>query len=171
MGTYFVVGRFAEGAGLTQPSIALVTSGQGTTNQALSPLGAFSVLSLGWASWEWATLADANGKPVKVTFDGSPATLRYIGSALPGQPELNTGFFMLVPTIPDLKLKATASAGNITISFPPQTGYNYQVWYKDSLSATGWTKLGSPIPGNGALRSATDSAGGNGRFYRVEEAQ
>lgn len=168
-GTYYVIGRFAEGANLTQPGLAVVTSGVGTTNQTLEPLGTFTVLSHGWSTWQWAALVDGSGTPVKITFDGSAATLRYIGSTLPGQPELNTGFFMLVATVPDLKLKAALSGGNIHVSFPTETGFNYQVQYKTHLSDTTWTPLGTPVAGDGTVRSVTDSAADASRFYRVQK--
>ena len=167
-GTYYVVGRFAEGAGFTQPTLSLVTSGAGTTNQTLQPLGYFPVFQQSWSTWEWVTLTDNNGKPVKVTLDGSATTLRYSGSAVPGQAELNTGFFMLAATVPDLKLKAALSGGNIIISFPTQTGFNYQVLYKTHLSDANWTPLGSPVAGNGSVQSVPDSAAGASRFYKVQ---
>jgi Carbohydrate binding module (family 6) len=167
-GTYYVIGRFAEGANLTQPTLSLVTSGVGTTNQTLEPLGTFTVLPQGWSSWEWATLTDSNGRPAKVTVDGSATTLRYSGSTVSGQAEVNTGFFMLSPTVPDLKLKAVLSGANIIISFPTQTGLNYQVMYKANLSDASWTPLGSSTPGNGAVQSVTDSAAGASRFYQVQ---
>jgi hypothetical protein len=113
-------------------------------------------------------LMDSNGKPVKVTLDGSPVTLRYSGSTVPGQPELNTGFFMLAATTPDVILTATRSGGNIVISFPTQNGHSYQVEYKNNLSDPGWTPLGSAIAGNGSVQSASDSIGGrSARFYRI----
>jgi Carbohydrate binding module (family 6) len=167
-GTYYVVGRFAEGASFTQPTLSLVTSGAGTTNQTLQPLGSFPVFQQSWSTWEWVTLMDNNGKPVKVTLDGSATTLRYSGSAVPGQAELNTGFFMLAPTVPDLKLTAVLSGGNIIISFPTQTGLNYQVLHKALLSDANWTPLGSPVPGNGLVQSVPESAAGASGFYKVQ---
>ena len=167
-GTYYVVARCAEGQNLTQPTLGLVTSGVGTTSQTVNTLGTFSVPPIGWSSWEWAMLKDGNGKPVKVTVDGSPVTLRYSGSTVPGQPELNTGFFMLAATTPDVILTATRSGGNIVISFPTQNGHNYQVEYKNNLSDLIWTPLGSAIVGNGSVQSASDSTvGRSARFYHV----
>jgi hypothetical protein len=142
-----------------------VTSGVGTTNQTLEPLGSFTVLQTSWSSWEWATLVDNAGKPVKVTLDGSATTLRYSGGPVN---ELNTGFFMLVPTVPDLKLKTVVSGGSITISFPTQTGLSYQVFYKTHLNDANWIPLGSPIPGNGSVQSVPDSTTGTSRFYKVQ---
>jgi hypothetical protein len=166
-GTYYVVARCAEGQNLTQPTLGIVTSGVGTSNQTVTPLGSFSVPPIGWSSWEWAMLKDSNGKLVKVTLDGSPVTLRYSGSTVPGQPELNTGFFMLAATTPDLILKASRSGGNIVISFPTLNGVNYQVEYKNNLTDPNWSPLGSPVAGNGAVQSVSDSTSGTRRFYRV----
>jgi hypothetical protein len=166
-GTYYIVARCAEGQSLTQPSLARVTSGVGTSNQTLTALGTFSVLPVGWSSWEWAMLKDSNGKLVKVTLDGSPVTFRYSGTSVPGQPELNTGFFMLAATAPDLIVTATHVAGNIVLSFPTQTGFAYQVQYKNHLSDATWTPLGSAVSGNGAVQSVSDPAAAGGRVYRV----
>jgi hypothetical protein len=167
-GTYYVVARCAEGQSLTQPTMGIVTSGVGTTTQTVNTLGTFSVPPIGWSSWEWVMLNDSNGKPVKVTLDGSPITLRYSGSTVAGQPELNTGFFMLAATTPDVILTAARSGGNIVISFPTQNGHNYQVEYKNSLSDLNWTPLGSAIAGNGSVQSASDSTvGRSARFYHV----
>jgi hypothetical protein len=167
-GTYYVVARCAEGQNLTQPTLGIVTSGVGTSNQTVNTLGTFSVPPIGWSSWEWAMLKDSNGKPVKVTLDGTPITLRYSGSTVPGQPELNTGFFMLAATTPDVILTATRSGGNIVISFLTQNGHNYQVESKNNLSDPSWTPLGSAIVGNGSVQSASDSTNGrSARFYRV----
>jgi hypothetical protein len=166
-GTYYVVGRFAEGQNLTQPTMSLVTSGVGTSNQTLNALGSFSVLPIGWSTWEWAMLKDGNGKPVKITVDGSAVTLRYSGSPIGGQPELNTGFFMLAATIPDLILTASRSGGNIVVSFPTGNGINYQVEFKTNLTDATWAPLGSAIPGNGAVQSVSYSTGGISGFYRV----
>jgi hypothetical protein len=145
--------------------MALVTSGVGTTTQTLQPIGTFTVPPQGWSSWEWATLTDNAGKPVKVTLDGSATTLRYSGGPVN---ELNTGFFMLAPTAPDLVLRAALSGGNIVISFPTQTGLNYQVLFKTHLSDATWTPLGSPVAGNGLVQSVQYSAAGAGRFYKVK---
>jgi len=167
-GTYYLAGRFAEGQNLTQPTMSLVTSGVGTSNQTVNQLGSFSVPAIGWSTWEWATLKDGNGKPVKITLDGSAVTFRYSGSPVAGQPELNTGFFMLAATVPDLILKASRSGGNIVISFPTQNGLNYQVQYKNQLTDTTWNPLGAPISGNGSIQSVNDTATLGSRFYRAQ---
>ena len=167
-GTYYVLARCAEGQALSQPTLARVTSGVGTTTQTLGLLGTFSVPPIGWGTWEWAVLKDSNGTPVKVTFDGSSATLRYSGSSVAGQPEVNTGFFMLAATTPDLILTASPSGTNIVISFPTLNGFSYQVEYKNNLTNSSWSNLGAVVVGNGSVQFATDSrVGRTSRFYRV----
>ena len=167
-GTYNVIGRFADGAALTQPTLSRVTSGVGTTNQTVNLLGSFTVVQIAWTTWEWVSLKDASGNLVKVTFDGSTNTLRYSGSTVTNQPEVNTGFFMLVPTAPSLNLTISVSGVNTTISFPTQTGSSYQLLYKNHLTDATWTTLGSPISGNNAVQSLNDTATGSSRFYRVQ---
>jgi hypothetical protein len=167
-GTYYVMARCAEGQDLTQPTMSIVTSGVGTTSQTVNTLGTFSVPPIGWSTWEWDVLKDGNGRPVKITLDGSTVTLRYSGSTVPGQPEMNTGFFMLAATTPDVILTATRSGANIVLSFATQNGHSYQVEYKNNLADPAWATLGSPISGNGGVQSASDSmVGRSTRFYRV----
>jgi hypothetical protein len=60
------------------------------------------------------------------------------------------------------------SSGNIVLSFPTQNGFNYQVQYKNNLNDPNWTSMGSLIPGNGAVQSASDLLGAGPRFYRVQ---
>ena len=63
---------------------------------------------------------------------------------------------------------AAVNGGNITVSFPTQTGYSYQLQYKDHLTDANWISLGSPISGNGSVQSGTDTATGGARFYQVQ---
>ncbi|MDB6016476.1 MAG: hypothetical protein JWR19_965 [Pedosphaera sp.] len=159
-GTYIVMGRFAEGAGLAGANLALLTNGVST-----NILGTFSIPSLGWGTWQWQQLTDNSGNPVKVTFDGSAQILQLRGTT---PNEANVNFLMLVPTALAPKLTATASGGSIHIAFPTQTGYSYQLLYKNHLTDANWTPIGSPISGNGAVQTANDSAAGNTGFYKVQ---
>jgi len=165
-GTYNVAGRFAEGAaGGASASLSLLTSGYALTNQAVSLLGTFNIPTIGWSSWEWQMMTDASGRLAQVTLDGSQTTLQLGG--LSGN-EVNVNFLMLIPTIPSPKLTAAVNGGNITVSFPTQTGYSYQLQYKDHLTDANWISLGSPISGNGSVQSGTDAATGSARFYQVQ---
>jgi hypothetical protein len=82
--------------------------------------------------------------------------------------EVNVNFLMLVPTTPKPRLTASVVGGNISISFATQTGYSYQVQYKNNLTDATWTPLGGAISGNGSIQSASDSGAGASRFYRVQ---
>lgn len=166
-GTYNVIGRFAEGAAVSAATLSQLTSGYGTLTQATNFLGTFNVAEGGWSTWEWASLVDNNGNPVRVTLDGTLQTLQLGGSPLNSQPEVNVNFFMLVPVPPSPKLTAVISGGNVMVSFPTQSGYSYQVQYKNNLTDASWTSLGGSLSGNGSSQSATDAAGAGSRFYRV----
>lgn len=167
-GTYYVIGRFAEGAAPTEAILSQVTSGFGTSTQTTNFLGNFSIQVGGWSTWEWASLKDGNGDLVKLTLDGSTNTLQLSGSPVIGHPEVNVNFLMLVPTTPALKLKMSVSGGNVAISFPTVTGSTYQVQYKNHLTDATWSSLGSSVSGNNAVRTVNDTVGGGSRFYRVQ---
>jgi regulation of enolase protein 1 (concanavalin A-like superfamily) len=60
------------------------------------------------------------------------------------------------------------SGANLVLSWPSIAGQFYQLEYKNDLSALTWTTLGSPVTGNGATLSATNSVGASGqRFFRL----
>jgi len=168
-GTYNVVGRFAEGAAPTSATLSLVTSGATTTSQTVSLLGTFNILQpKGWGTWDWAPLVDDSGNAVQVFLDGSQTTLRVSGSTISGQPEVNVNFFMLVATMPMPKISAALVGGNINILFPTTTGYTYQVEYKNNLTDSTWTSLGSSLSGNDTIQTIIDSTANGHRFYRVK---
>ena len=159
-GTYNVVGRFTEGAGPAGANLAVLAVG------ATNLLGTFAVENRGWSTWQWQELIAADGSPAQVTLDGSQKTLRLAGTT--GN-EVNVNFLMLVPAVARPLITATASGANITLSFPTQTGYSYQVQYKNNLTDANWTSLGSALSGNGSTQSASYSTSGNRqRFYRVQ---
>jgi hypothetical protein len=166
LGTYNVLGRFAEGAtGGSSATLAIVTSGYGTTNQVTSELGSFSIPEEGWSTWEFALLTDAAGKPASVTFDGTKTTLQLQGG---GPNEANVNFFMLVPTTPLPPIHTAISGNSIHLSFVTQTGYNYQVEYKNNLTDASWTPLGSSLTGNNTVQTVSDPLSASHRFYIVQ---
>jgi len=65
-------------------------------------------------------------------------------------------------------ITATVIGGNIHISFPTQTGFSYQLLYKNNLTDASWTPLGSPITGNNSSQAVNDPTTGTTRFYRVQ---
>lgn len=166
-GTYYVIGRFAEGGGNTEAILAQVTSGYGTSTQTTNILGEFFIAQAGWGTWEWAPLMDgSNSKMAKITLDGNLNTLRLAGTPL-GHPEVNVNFLMLVPTTSDLVLKVVKNGNSWLLSFPTVTGSSYQVQYKNHLTDANWSTLGSSVSGNGSVQSVTDTAAQTSRFYRV----
>jgi hypothetical protein len=168
-GTYTVLGRLTEGASDSQVTLSRVTSGFGTTSQMTSPLGTFFVPLGGWNTWQYTPLTDAQSNLVTVTFDGSRSTLQLGGSPIQGQATINANFFMLIPaTAPAPSLSATVSGGKVILSLPTVTGSTYQVQYKNNITDTGWSSLGSAIVGNGATQSVQDSLAAANRFYRVQ---
>ena len=168
-GTYSIVGRFAEGNNATEDTMSVVTSGFGTATQTTNYLGSFAIPAKGWGTWEWATLTDSTGNPVKITLDGSQSTLQLEGTPVVGHDEANVNFFMLVAVAPSPKLTSSVNGGNIHISFPTQTGYSYQLLYKNNLTNSTWTPVGAAVSGDGNVHSVNDAtAGQSSRFYRVQ---
>ncbi len=167
-GTYNIVGRFAEGNGATEDTISILTSGYGTANQTTNFLGTFAIPAKGWGTWEWATLTDGSGNPVKVTLDGSQTTLQLEGTPIVGHDEANVNFFMLVAVTPSPKLTAAINGGNIKISFPTQNGYSYQLVYKNNLTDAIWNPVGSSISGDGTVHTVSDLIGQGSRYYGVQ---
>jgi len=119
-GTYYVMGRFAEGNNPTEDTLSKVTGDVTTTNQTATTLGTFPIAKTGWTSWAWSPLIDGSGNQVKITLDGSATTLRLGGTPTIGHDEANVGFFMLVPTTPSPTLTATVSGGTFTFRSPPR---------------------------------------------------
>ncbi len=167
-GSYYVMGRFAEGNNNTQDRLFWVNGDPTTVNQTTTLLGTFPITAVGWSSWHWSPLIDANGNLVTVTMDGAAHTLRMSGSPVAGQDEANFGFLALVATTPRPTVTATANAGNAHISFFTQSGYSYQVLYKNNLTDATWTALGSALSGNNAVQSVSDSLANGHRFYQVQ---
>jgi len=167
-GTYNVIGRFAEGASSTHAYLAQQISGYATTLQTSNFLGTFSIPEGGWSSWEWVPLLNNTGNMATVTLDGSQHTLQLIGSSSNSEPEANVNFFMLVATAPSPKITARVVGNNVTVSFATQSGYSYQLLYKNKLTDASWTAVGGSISGNGSVQSASDTWVAGGRFYEVQ---
>jgi hypothetical protein len=64
-------------------------------------------------------------------------------------------------------LRAHLSGHTLSLSVPTATGRSYLLEYKNSLSDSTWSVLGTQ-PGNGGSASFTDDATANpARFYRI----
>ena len=62
---------------------------------------------------------------------------------------------------------ASISGGQMQLSFPTLYGPSYQVYYKTSLTDPSWQTLGSPVVGDGTVKTVPDSAGASARYYIV----
>ena len=163
-GSYNVYARLASGGGATTCTLSQVTSGWGTSTQATTLLGTFSVANTAWESYNFVSLEDNLGQLATLAFNGSTNTLqlRRPGTATS---DCNANFLMLVPI---LAIQAKQSGTNIVLSFPTQSGFNYQVQYRNSLTDAGWTALAGGIAGNNAAQTMNDPVTSSPRFYRVQ---
>jgi hypothetical protein len=160
-GAYDIYARTA-GLGLYSMALSRVTSGLGTTNQVLKPLGQFSSTGANANTFAWVPLTDAGGvAPVTVNISG---TSTFQVSTPTG--DCYPNYFMLVPAS-SIKLSAGRSGNNINISFPTQNGGVYRIFYRTNLLNGNWTLLNT-VSGNGTVKSVTDSTvGGSLGFYQV----
>lgn len=169
VGAYHVYLRVATGNGNnTTATLEKVTSGRGTTTQTTVPAGSFTILNDGWGTFRWSQLRDANNQPAVVIIDSLPATLR-LGRPV-STPGANANFLMLVP-VQTTQLKVARSGNTTSISLPAQTGYSYQVQYKNKLTDAIWTNVGSVIVGNNTIQSVNDTTSEGSRFYRAQVSQ
>jgi hypothetical protein len=163
-GTWHVYGRFSRGeTGNAVPILSKVTGGWGTTTQTTVDLGSFTVPNQGWGTYNWVPLRDGTGALLPLTFDGSTNTLRITSAGPEANMEVNVNFLMLVPP---LKLSATRVGGNISVSFGTQSGFSYQVEYKNTVTDPNWTALGAPVAGDGLTKTVLDPIAGQ-RIYRL----
>jgi hypothetical protein len=149
---YYIWGRLAGGSAYSGTTFDLVTSGVGTTNQALDQLGSFADPNAsGYQTWHWIQLLDTNGNPVVASLGGK-ATFRVTSGG-----GMNTEFFMLVVAPPQFKLTPTLVGNQLGISFPTEIGHNYTLMTSATLPApnatASWTQVGSVIPGTGTSQS------------------
>lgn len=160
-GAYYLYAR-TSGLGPFTMTLGELTSGQGTTNQTVRPLGQWNAIGASINSFAWVPLTAAGGvAPAIVSLTGAP-TLQVstpTGDCYPN-------YFMLVSVTP-ITLKATWAANQINLSFPTQPGSNYRVFYRTNLVTGNWTLLTSLL-GDGTVKSVADSTiGNNQRFYEV----
>jgi len=60
------------------------------------------------------------------------------------------------------------SGGNVTVSFPTESGFTYAVQFKNALSDASWQDVLPAITGDGGVKSVSQpTAGQSARFYRV----
>lgn len=162
-GSYNIYARLAAGGGATTCTLSQVTGGWGTTAQTTILLGTFSVANTAWESYNFVPLKDGAGNLVTVSFNGSTNTLQ-LGRPSTATSDCNANFLMLIPVF---AINVTQTGTNIVISFPTQSGFNYQVQYKNDLTDAVWSPFGG-VAGDNTVKSVNDPATSHTRFYRVQ---
>ena len=164
-GNFYLVARLSAGNGAFNLQCTQVTNGAGTASQMTNYLGSFKGSGTSFATWQDVYLTDAATNKIILPF-GGVETLQFIGDY-----NEDVNYFELVPLTPlSPVITASVSGSNIQLSFPTQIGFSYTMYYKNNLTDPSWTQLGSPVPGNGAIESVTDSnilLSQNHRFYRL----
>ena len=161
-GTYTVTFEVASPYGVTDGFHIANSSG---TNLS----GSVNIPSTGgWQTYTWVPLKDSGGNPVQIASTGSVETMRVTTD----NGNYNANFYILVPvyTPPSgmaLSISRSSGNGNLSISFPTQPGYNYQLEYKTNLTDAVWIPLGNTTVGDGTIHLLTDVIGKGSRFYRV----
>ncbi len=120
------------------------------------------MINTAYESYNFVPLEDSFGKLVTLAFNGSTNTLK-LGRPGTATADCNANFLMLVPV---LAMSATPVGTNMVIAFPTQSGFNYQVQYKNNLADANWSLLGNAVAGDGAVESINDPAT-TARFYRL----
>jgi hypothetical protein len=166
---YYVYGRLAGGVPYTGTTLSLVTLGQGTTSQTTQPLGSFSDPNAnGFQTWHWVPLQ--NGGTNVICSLAGVETLKATAGPGAASGNVNAHYYMFVPvvsTLPTFPVNASVNANIISIKFQTQNGHSYTVLYSGSLNPANWQTL-TTVSGDGTVKTATDSATGPKRFYRVE---
>jgi hypothetical protein len=72
---------------------------------------------------------------------------------------------MLVPTT-GIAVTCSFSGGKVNLSFPTQYGVNYRVFYRGEVGSGDWTLL-STVPGDGSVKTFSETPTGERRYYRV----
>lgn len=161
-GTYNVFSRMAGGAGpFSGTTLALVTSGAGTTTQTTQVLGSFAdANAAGWATWHWVPMRGTNGNLAKISL-GGVQTLR-----LTSGNNANAHYLMFVPYL-SVNLTASISGSIVSLHFPTLVGHNYTVLWNSTLIGGTWQPLSAAVPGDGTIKIVPDTVGSSQRFYKL----
>jgi hypothetical protein len=158
-GKFNVYLRASRGStGTATLGLQKVTSGWTTTTQTTVSLGTFAVPDTSaWTTYTWVPLKDSNGNLVTVDLGGQ-STLRLTDGGA------NLNFIMLAPAA---ALGAKPAGNNsLGLSYTTQSGFNYTVLYKNSLTDSTWTPM-STVSGDGTLKTMGDTMNVGARYYRL----
>jgi hypothetical protein len=101
-----------------------------------------------------------SGSQMTHIINGTGATLTS------GNSTATANYLWLNPT--NIYASAGMSGPNFAVSFPSESWHGYQLQYKNALTDSSWSDLGSVVGGNDALQTITDSTSSSNRFYRVK---
>jgi len=159
-GSFYLLARLSAGNGAFNLQCTQVTNGVGTATQMTNYLGSFKGSGTSFATWQNVYLTDAATNRIILPFSGVE-TLQFIGDY-----NEDVNYFELVPLTPlSPVITASVSGSNIQLSFPTQSGFSYTMYYKNNLTDSSWTQLGSQVTGNGSVQSVSDSLSQSHRFY------
>jgi hypothetical protein len=79
----------------------------------------------------------------------------------------NLAFAATIPPLP-MPVNIQVAGTNLLLNWTGSAGLNYQIQYKNDLSASVWTQLGGLIPGNNSNLTVTNNIPPSAqRFYRI----
>lgn len=158
-GKFNVYLRAARGStGTATMGLKEVTGGWGTSDQTAANLGSFTIPATGgWQAYVWVPLKDSGGNLATVSLGGTNTLRLTDGGA-------NLNFLMLAPI---MALDASVNGSSLNLNFGTQSGFNYTVVYKNSLSDSVWTEL-TTFAGDGTVKAVSEPMDAPGRYYRLE---
>jgi hypothetical protein len=126
---------------------------------AAAPVGAAIGTNTGVFTWTAPQTASpfTNSATVRVTDSGSP-------------PLSDAKSFNIIVVPPPLLAPPAATDGNLTLTWQTYPGKSYRVEYKEDLSGTGWSILGSDLTAAGMTLSVSSATTNSPqRFYRIRQ--
>lgn len=162
--SYNVYARLAGGNGpFSGTTLALVTAGQGTSNQTTRVLGSFADANpQGWETWHWVPML-SGGKLATISLGGVQTLKLTSGN------NQNAHFLMFVPVVSaSVSFTVSISGSTVSLKFPTASGHNYTVLYNTTLTGGAWQPLSGSVAGDGSVHTVTDSESGGARFYKLQ---
>jgi hypothetical protein len=107
---------------------------------------------------------------VYITGNGGSSVINHIinGTGSTVGPSFATAYANYLWLNPTFYVSSGMSGTNIAITSPTESWHSYQLQYKNAVTDSGWSSLGSPFGGNDTLETITDSTSATNRFYRIK---
>jgi hypothetical protein len=108
---------------------------------------------------------------VYITGNGGSSVINHIinGTGSTVGPSFGTAYANYLWLNPTFFISSGMSGTNFAITLPTESWHSYQLQYKNALTDSGWSNLGSPVGGNDTLETITDSTSATNRLrvYRI----